>query len=118
MSDSPSLENNRDIEGDWGPVTRAARTCSGHLISWDEVVAQESQGKCLSPSTAQSPTISGLQSMLEADQYIDSGSSSLSSAPIEPKAHRDVSHSLTWFSELDCCSLRHPSDTYKQADLC
>ena len=31
------------------------------------------QGKCLSPWAAQLPTISGLQSLPEADQYIDSG---------------------------------------------
>ena len=46
--------------------------CPEHLLSWDDGDAQESQGESLPPWAAQPPTISGLQSAPEADQYIDS----------------------------------------------
>ena len=46
---------------------------SEHLLSWDEFEAQKSQGESLSPQAAQPPSICGIQSVAEADQYVDSG---------------------------------------------
>lgn len=49
---------------------RAARMWPKYLLPWDEADAQESQGESLFSRAAQPPTISGLHSVPEADQYI------------------------------------------------
>ena len=62
--------------------------CPEHLLSWVMADAQESHRESLLMGSAQPPTISGLQSVLEADQYIDSG---IEASVV--KTHGDVTQS-------------------------
>ena len=48
-------------------------TCPEHLLSWDKADAQESWRESLSLRAAQLSTVSRLQCVPEAGQYIDSG---------------------------------------------
>ena len=67
-----STGNTGDTYYDWSPVTGAAWMCTESLL-WEEVDAQDSQGESLSSWVTQLLSISGLQSVPETDQYIDSG---------------------------------------------